>query len=135
MKSFKQHLEEKKVPLFVSLPYKGAHKKESITGLENPSAMETLGFLKKLRFGSARFIVDKIGKLLVWDADNAIHQEVITGEGWNRNETTLGDMNYVGGMHDDVDLAIRIYTPLGGEKKSRTLQTLKKRNETVWESR
>ena len=136
MKSFKQYLEEKKVPLFVSLPYKGAHKKESITGLENPSAREILGFMKKLRFATARFIVDKVGKLLVWDADNAIHHEVINGEGWERDGTSLGDMHWVGGSkHDNKDLVIRIFTPKGGEKKSRTLQALKKRDETVWESR
>ena len=135
MKSFKQYIEEKKVPLFVSLPYKGAHKKENITGLENPSATEILGFLKKLKFKTGRFIVDKIGKLLVWDADNAIHYEVVNGEGWDKNETTLGVMDWVGDMHDDVDLVVQIFTPKGGEKKSRTLQMLKKRGETVWESR
>ena len=134
MKSFKQYIEEKKVPLFVSLPYKGAHKKENITGLENPSAMETLGFLKKLKFKTGRFIVDKIGKLLGWDADNAIHYEVVNGEGWDKNETTLGVMDWVGDMHDDVDLVVQIFTPKGGEKKSRTLQTLKKRSKTVWQT-
>ena len=129
-----ESLEEKKVPLFVSRPYKGSHKTENISGVENPSAMETLGFVKKLRFGMARFIVDKLGKLLIWDADNAIHQEVVTGEGWDRNETTLGVMDFVGGSkHDNKDLVIRIFTPKGGEKKSRTLQALKKRDETVWE--
>ena len=133
MKTFKQYLEEKKVPLFVSLPYKGSHKTENITGLENPSPMEILRYLKKLRWNQARFIVDKIGKLLVWDADNAIHQEVVTGEGWNRNETSLGVMDWVGDRQRDKDLIIRIFTPKGGEKKSRTLQALKKRDESVWE--
>jgi len=131
-----ESLEEKKVPLFVSLPYKGAHKKESITGLENPSAGETLGFLKKIRWKQARFIVDKVGKLLIWDADNAIHQEVVTGEGWDRNETSLGIMDWVaGGKNDNKDLVIRIWNPKGGEKKSRTLQALKMRDETVWETK
>ena len=136
MKSFKQYIAEKKVPLFVSLPYRGSHKKESISGLENPSAMEILGFMKKLRFASARFVVDKIGKLLVWDADNAIHQEVLTGEGWERDSSSLGDMHWVGGgKKDNKDLVIRIWNPKGGEKKSRTLQMLKKRDETVWETK
>ena len=136
MKSFKQYIAEKKVPLFVSLPYRGSHKTESISGLENPSAGETLGFVRKLRFRMARFVVDKAGKLLVWDADNAIHQEVLTGEGWERDGTSLGDMHWVaGGKKDNKDLVIRIFTPKGGEKKSRTLQMLKKRDETVWESR
>ena len=143
MKSFKQYITEKRVPLFISLPYKGSRKVENITGLENPSPMETLGFLKKLRFNTGRFIVDKIGKLLVWDADNAIHQDVITGEGWDRNETTLGVMEIVGNMQgsraqgfrdDDKDLVVQIFTPKGGEKKSRTLQILKKREGTVWKS-
>ena len=89
MKTFKQYIEEKRAPLFTSLPYKGS-KTGSVNGLENPSPMEILGFLKRTTRNMARYIVDGKGKLLVWDAEEAIHQEVITGEGWDRNDVGMG---------------------------------------------
>jgi hypothetical protein len=93
-----------------------------VLGLEDPSPMEILGFLRKLRFGTGRFIVDNKGKLLVWDADDALHQEVLRGEEWDRHETTLGVFEFIQDMVTKkyTELQIQVFNARPGVKKSRT---------------
>ena len=141
MKSFKQFIveeelvTEKRTPLFTSLPYKGSKQKGSVTGLENPSPMELLGFLKRTTRNMVRYIVNGKGKLLVWDAEDAIHQEVITGESWDKNDVGLGviyrNVHLEGEKRNT--LTVEIYRKIRNASKSKTLKTLKDREGTMWE--
>jgi len=140
MKSFKQFITEeelvteKRTPLFTSLPTRAT--KGTVNGLENPSPNELLGFLKRSVRNMVRYIVDSKGQLLVWDADKAIHQEVITGEGWDKNDVGMGliyrNVHLEGEKRNT--LTIEIYNKIRNASKSRTLKTLKDREGTEWEA-
>lgn len=82
MKSFNQYITEKRDIIMVLSPY-GSHYGDEdalrITGLVNPSRGELEGFIRRSKQGGARFILNK-DRLLVWDAMEAIHSDVLEGE-------------------------------------------------------
>jgi hypothetical protein len=97
--------------------------------------MELIGFLKRTTRNMVRYIVDGKGKLLVWDAEDAIHQEVITGESWDKNDVGLGviyrNVHLEGEKRNT--LTVEIYRKIRNASKSRTLKNLKDREGTEWE--
>jgi hypothetical protein len=91
MKSFRQYLEERPVKLSLLLPYGGAIPRE-IRGLDGPSLSDITGFAKNAPQNKLRFLVNSKGKMTVWRAMDGIHQQVITGEGRDDEDFTLGYM-------------------------------------------
>ena len=91
MKSFRQYLEERPVKLSLLLPYGGAIPRE-IRGLDNPSLSDITGFAKNAPQNKLRFLINSKGKMTVWRAMDGIHQQVITGEGRDDEDFTLGYM-------------------------------------------
>ena len=91
MKSFRQYLEERPVKLSLLLPYGGAIPRE-IRGLDDPSLSDITGFAKNAPQNKLRFLVNSKGKMTVWRAMDGIHQQVITGEGRDDEDFTLGYM-------------------------------------------
>lgn len=82
MKSFKQYITEKRDKLMVMSPYAVNNGDEDailIDGLINPSKAELEGFIRRTELKGARFILNK-DRLLVWDAGDAIHADVLEGE-------------------------------------------------------
>lgn len=82
MLSFRQYVTEKRDMLMAMSPYASNYGDEDairLSGLVNPSRGELEGFINRTKFKSARFILHD-DKLLVWDAAEAIHADVLEGE-------------------------------------------------------
>ena len=93
MKSFRQYISE---DLDDIQAYGYPEKKlKLIQGLINPSRDELKGFIKKV--GTARFILHN-DQLHVWDANEAIHDDVLRAEHPSVKGTTFLDK--VQNMHD-----------------------------------
>ena len=136
MKSFKQYIEEKRVPLVQkrSTGWTG-----TVAGLENPSERELIGFINRPREKMARFIVNK-KDLLCWDASDAIHADVIHGEGWNKRETGQGVI-YIYRRKNEKENTIEVEITKASSlssgqthaDSSRTLAKIKANSMTNWQ--
>ena len=78
MKSFRQHIEEKRedVPY---IPYNGNGSAKTLKGLYNPrSADELRGFIAKSKHGFIRFLtLLASNEVYVWDGNDADHDQVL----------------------------------------------------------
>lgn len=84
MKSFRQYITEKKDDIVTRDRYSSGS--NIIRGLVNPSYDEIRGFLNRSRDKVCRWVLYK-DQMLVWDAMDAIHGDVIDGEyGFGENE-------------------------------------------------
>ena len=91
MISFKQYIVEKPVKLHAVLPYRNAEDKD-IRGLINPSESELTAYTERTPNKEVRILVNKTGKLWVFNATVALHQEIITGEGLYKEDLMLGKL-------------------------------------------
>ena len=79
MKSFKQYIHESTKISALADRYNDKSKIQLISGLINPSRDQLQGFLNRTKHRAARFILHK-DRVLVWDANGAIHDDVIQTE-------------------------------------------------------
>jgi hypothetical protein len=82
MKTFAQYITEKRDKLMAMSPHSYSYGDEDailIDGLINPSYDELRGYIERTNRKSTRFILHK-DRLLVWDAQKAIHADVVHGE-------------------------------------------------------
>ena len=123
MKTFKQHITEAK---FASIPT-GQRNMNIIRGLEGPSASNLLQYLKNSSHKAIRWLVLPNGKLIVWDANDALHDWIQTGEGLGV-DVLRGEMRIKNGK-----LIIK-HSKKRGEyvKKNRTLMDIKKEEKSKW---
>jgi len=123
MKTFKQHITEAK---FASIPT-GQRNMNIIRGLEGPSASNLLQYLKNSSHKAIRWLVLPNGKLIVWDANDALHDWIQTGEGLGV-DVLRGEMRIKNGK-----LIIK-HSKKRGEyaKKNRTLMDIKKDEKPKW---
>ena len=123
MISFKQYIVEKPVKLHATLPYRNAEDKD-IRGLINPSESELTAYTERTPNKEVRILVNKTGKLYVFNASAAIHQEIIAGEGLYKENLMLGVLGR------DEDGWIIQFSRLEGRdkyaKKNKTLAKLMK---------
>ena len=123
MISFKQYIVEKPVKLHATLPYRNAEDKD-IRGLINPSESELTAYTERTPNKEVRILVNKTGKLWVFNATVAIHQEIITGEGLYKEDLMLGK------LEQDEDGWIIQFSKWEGRdkyaKKNKTLAKLMK---------
>jgi len=101
MKTFKQYITEKPVKLTVGQLFRGSKigDEPETRGLINPSEQELAAYTKRTPYNEVRILVDKKGTLYVWDADKALHQEIISGEGLFKDDLMVGVIGY-GGIYD-----------------------------------
>ena len=123
MKSFKQHITEAK---FGAIPT-GQRNMIEIRGLEGPSASNLLQYLKNSSHKAIRFLVLKNGRLIVWNANDALHDWIQTGEGLGV-DVLRGEMRIKSGK-----LIVK-HSKKRGEyaKKNRTLMDIKKEEKPKW---
>jgi hypothetical protein len=123
MKSFNQYITEVK---FGSVPT-GSRRMETVRGLESPSMSAILQYLNNRKFKSIRWIVLPNGKMLVWDANDANHDWIQTGEGLGV-DVLRGEMRI-----KDGELVVK-HSKKRGEyaKKNRTLMDIKKKKNPKW---
>jgi len=123
MISFKQYITEAK---FASIPT-GQRNMNIIRGLEGPSASNLLQYLKNSSHKAIRWLVLPNGKLIVWDANDALHDWIQTGEGLGV-DVLRGEMRIKNGK-----LIIK-HSKKRGEyaKKNRTLMDIKKDEKPKW---
>jgi len=123
MKTFKQHITEAK---FASIPT-GQRNMNIIRGLEGPSASNLLQYLKNSSHKAIRWLVLPNGKLIVWNANDALHDWIQTGEGLGV-DVLRGEMRIKNGK-----LIIK-HSKKRGEyaKKNRTLMDIKKDEKPKW---
>jgi len=123
MKSYKQHITEAK---FASIPT-GQRNMNIIRGLEGPSASNLLQYLKNSSHKAIRWLVLPNGRMLVWNANDALHDWIQTGEGLGVN-VLRGEMRI-----KDGKLVIK-HSKKRGEyaKKNRTLMDIKKTEKPKW---
>ena len=127
MRAIKQMMEqvivEKPVKLHATLPYRNAEDKD-IRGLINPSESELTAYTERTPNKEVRILVNKTGKLWVFNATVAIHQEIITGEGLYKEDLMLGK------LEQDKDGWIIQFSKWEGRdkyaKKNKTLAKLMK---------
>ena len=123
MISFKQYITEAK---FASIPT-GQRNMNIIRGLEGPSASNLLQYLKNSSHKAIRWLVLPNGKLIVWNANDALHDWIQTGEGLGV-DVLRGEMRIKNGK-----LIIK-HSKKRGEyaKKNRTLMDIKKDEKPKW---
>jgi len=123
MISFKQYITEAK---FASIPT-GQRNMNIIRGLEGPSASNLLQYLKNSSHKAIRWLVLPNGKLIVWNANDALHDWIQTGEGLGV-DVLRGEMRIKNGK-----LIIK-HSKKRGEyaKKNRTLMDIKKDEKSKW---
>jgi hypothetical protein len=123
MKTFKEHITEAKFGSIVT----GTRKMTEIRGLNSPSASNLLQYLKNSRSKSIRWLILKDGKMLVWDANDALHDWIQTGESLGL-DVLRGEMNIVDGK-----LVVK-HSKKRGEyvNKNRTLMDIKKQEKPKW---
>ena len=123
MHTFKQHITEAK---FASVPT-GQRNMNIIRGLEGPSASNLLQYLKNSSHKAIRWLVLPNGKLIVWNANDALHDWIQTGEGLGV-DVLRGEMRIKNGK-----LIIK-HSKKRGEyaKKNRTLMDIKKDEKPKW---
>ena len=123
MKSFKQHINEAKFGSIVT----GTRKMTEIRGLEGPSAYNLLQYLKNSSHKAIRFLVLSNGRLIVWNANDALHDWIQTGEGLGL-DVLRGEMRI-----RDGKLIVK-HSKKHGEyiKKNKTLMDIKKEQKPKW---
>ena len=123
MKSFKQYITEAKFGSVVT----GTRKMTEIRGLEGPSASNLLQYLKNSSNKAIRWLVLPNGKLIVWDANDALHDWIQTGEDLGV-DVLRGEMRI-----KDGKLVVK-HSKKRGEyaKKNRTLMDIKKQEKPKW---
>ena len=125
MKSFKQYITERPARLTVGQLSRRSIPRDT-RGLINPSESELSSYTKNTEYNQVRILVDKKGKLYAWDADDALHQEIISGEGLNKDDVMLGSINH-GSVYDGWVIQL---SPEGGRnkyaKKNKVLAALMK---------
>ena len=123
MKSFKQHVIEAK---FAAIPT-GQRNMNIVRGLEGPSASNLLQYLMNSSHKAIRFLVLPNGRMLVWNANDALHDWIQTGEGLGV-DVLRGDMSIKNGK-----LIIKHSKKRGAyAKKNRTLMNIKKDEKPKW---
>jgi len=123
MKSFDQYITEAKFGSVVT----GTRKMTEIRGLEGPSASNLLQYLKNSSNKAIRWLVLPNGKLIVWDANDALHDWIQTGEDLGV-DVLRGEMRIKNGK-----LIVK-HSKKRGEyaKKNRTLMDIKKQEKPKW---
>ena len=123
MKSFDQYITEAK---FAAIPT-GQRNMITVRGLEGPSASNLLQYLKNSSHKAIRFLVLPNGKMLVWNANDALHDWIQTGEGLGL-DVLRGEMRI-----KDGKLVVK-HSKKRGEyaKKNRTLMNIKKEEKPKW---
>ena len=123
MKSFKQYITEAKFGSVVT----GTRKMTEIRGLDSPSSSNLLQYLKNSSHKAIRFLVLPNGKLIVWNANDALHDWIQTGEGLGL-DVLRGEMRI-----KDGKLVVK-HSKKRGEyaKKNRTLMDIKKEEKPKW---
>jgi hypothetical protein len=123
MAQFREEITEVK---FASIPT-GQRKMNTVRGLEGPSASNLLQYLKNSSHKAIRFLVLPNGKMLVWDANDANHDWIQTGEGLGV-DVLRGEMRI-----RDGELVVK-HSKKRGEyaKKNRTLMDIKKEEKPKW---
>jgi len=123
MKSFIQYITEAKFGSVVT----GTRKMTEIRGLEGPSASNLLQYLKNSSNKAIRWLVLPNGKLIVWDANDALHDWIQTGEDLGV-DVLRGEMRIKNGK-----LIVK-HSKKRGEyaKKNRTLMDIKKQEKPKW---
>ena len=123
MKTFKQHIIEAK---FGSIPT-GQRNMTIVRGLEGPSASNLLQYLKNSSHEAIRWLVLPNGRLIVWNANDALHDWIQTGEGLGV-DVLRGEMRI-----KDGKLVVK-HSKKRGEytKKNRTLMDIKKDENPKW---
>jgi len=123
MITFKQYITEAK---FAAIPT-GQRNMITVRGLEGPSASNLLQYLKNSSHKAIRFLVLPNGKLIVWNANDALHDWIQTGERLGV-DVLRGEMNIENGK-----LIIK-HSKKRGEyaKKNRTLMNIKKDEKPKW---
>ena len=86
-----QYIVEKPVKLHITQLYRGGEDKD-IRGLINPSESELTAYTERTPNKEVRILVNKTGKLWVFNATVALHQEIITGEGLYKEDLMLGKL-------------------------------------------
>lgn len=118
MKRFFEYITEKRDIIMALSPYAphyGDDDALQLKGLVNPSRGELEGFIRRTRQGGARFILNK-DRLLVWDAMDAIHSDVLEGE-YRLGKSALHKMSktrdFAYGMFhmDSGKLAVQLVEP------------------------
>ena len=123
MKSFRQYITEAKFGSIVT----GTRKMTEIRGLEGPSASNLLQYLKNSSHKAIRFLVLPNGRLIVWNANDALHDWIQTGEGLGV-DVLRGEMRIKGGK-----LVVKHSKNRGNyAKKNRTLMDIKKDEKPKW---
>ena len=123
MHTFKQHITEAK---FASVPT-GQRNMNIIRGLEGPSASNLLQYLKNSSHKAIRWLVLPNGRLIVWNANDALHDWIQTGEGLGV-DVLRGEMRI-----KDGKLVVKHSKKRGNyAKKNRTLMDIKKTEKPEW---
>ncbi len=123
MKSFNQYITEAKFMSVVT----GQQRYTEVRGLKSPSASNLLQYLNNSKHKSIRFLVLPNGRMLVWDANDANHDWIQTGEGLGL-DVLRGEM-----IIRDGELVVK-HSKKRGEyaKKNRTLMDIKKEEKPKW---
>jgi len=126
MKSFKEHIAEAKFGA-ISQDRTGRATMKIINGLDNPIADTLLHYLKNSSHQAIRFLVFPNGKMIVWNANDALHSWVQHGEGLG-SDVLHGEMRIKNGK-----LVVK-HNKKRGEyaKKNRTLMNIKKDENPKW---
>jgi len=123
MKPFKEYIAEAK---FASIPT-GQRNMMTVRGLDGPSSSNLLQYLKNSSHKAIRFLVLSNGRMLVWNANDALHDWIQTGEGLGL-DVLRGEMRIKNGK-----LVVK-HSKKRGEytKKNRTLMDIKKDENPKW---
>ena len=126
MKSFNQYIAEAKFGA-ISQDRTGRPTMKTINGLDNPIADTLLHYLKNSSHQAIRFLVFPNGKMIVWNANDALHSWVQHGEGLG-SDVLHGEMRIKNGK-----LVVK-HNKKRGEyaKKNRTLMNIKKDENPKW---
>jgi hypothetical protein len=111
---------------FAAIPT-GQRKMITVRGLEGPSASNLLQYLKNSSHKAIRFLVLSNGRMLVWNANDALHDWIQTGEDLGL-DVLRGEMRI-----KDGKLVVKHSKKRGDyAKKNRTLMDIKKTEKPEW---
>ena len=135
MKSFIQFITERPAKLSVGQLYRASLPRET-RGHINPNEQDLARYIQNTKYNEVRILVDKKGTLYVWDAEEALHQEIISGEGLFKDDVMVGVVAYNGNRNAVSRLIggwlIQLSRKGGRDKyakKNKTLATLMKDKE------
>ena len=131
MKSFIQYITERPAKLSVGQLYGSSLPRET-RGHINPNEQDLARYIQNTKYNEVRILVDKKGTLYVWDAEEALHQEIISGEGLFKDEVMIGIVAYNDNRDWNGGWVIQLSRNGGRDKyakKNKTLATLMKDKE------